>query len=667
DTGKREIIEGRFNVMTDNHVGFEIAAYDTSKPLVIDPVLEFSTYFGGSGDDQAYALDIDIDGGIVVTGTTTSTDFPVLTPVQATKAGPADTLDGFVYKLDATGSTLIYATYIGGSINDRPFKLEIDSTGSPVIVGYTESDDFPTFNAAQSVFGGGDEARFGITPEDGFVAKLSNTGSSLVFSTFLGGFDDLHPLEFVRGIDIDASNNIYVNGDTGSSNFPSTHDLEGRACLAGSDPLFDIDTDSFVAKYQPNGTLVFATCLGGTESRERGRGIAVAATGEIYLTGNTSALDFPVTAGAFQTVQPSVPPPVGPRQASGFITKLDATATSIIYSTYIGGSNSEFPEEIRVDSAGNAYITGFTDSENFPVTPGAFQTVCKCGSGGNPSSFTDDGFLVKLNPTGSALVYSSYFGGIERDLAWNLHIDSSGRANISGYTNSPDFPVVDPLQVANAGGNDAFVAVFSADGSALEFSTYIGGTADEFNFGAVALAPGGGIYLAGGTRSTDFPVLNPLQTANAGGEDTFVLKIVPDDVEITEADLSLEKISEPETVKLGKKVDYVLTVTNPAAGDVENVKVIDRLPFGISFVSATPEQGNCTFIRKYFSRFVVCELGTVAAESEVAITITGKAWLPGRWKNIAKVKTDLPDPDLTNNIAFAKTRVKFHRFRWWRR
>ena len=417
--GARQLVAARYAVTDTNRVGFEVAKYDTSRALYIDPLI-YSTYLGGSGTDVAYSIAVDSAGNAYVTGYTTSTDFPTMNPLQTANGG-AGKADSFVTKINAAGSALVYSTYLGGGGDDYGHGIAVDSTGNVYVTGSTTSTDFPTMNPLQTANGGAGKA-------DSFVTKINATGSALIYSTYLGGSGD----DYGSGIALDSAGNAYVTGYTTSTDFPVTAGAFQTVC-AGADNCATYG-DAFVTKINPTGSaLVYSTYLGGTYQDASGS-IAVDSGGNAYVTGFTDSNDFPVTPGAFETTGPGY----------GFVSKFDPTGSTLIYSTYLNGSA---PSNIAIDSAGNAYVTG-SACNGFPLTPGAFQTVCRRG----------DAFVTRFNSTGSALVYSTYLGGTYRDAGYGISVDSVGNAYVTGFTDSPaSFPTKNPIQGAGAGGWDAFV------------------------------------------------------------------------------------------------------------------------------------------------------------------------------------------------------------------
>ena len=494
-SGARQEIAGGYVLNAKNEVTFEVASYDVNRPLIIDPVLSYSTYLGGSGVDSGFAIAADAAGNAYLAGQTSSpNDFPV-TPAafQTTFVGP--NWDGFVTKLNADGSALLYSTYLGGNGFDRAEAIAVDDAGNAYVTGRTSSGDFPTANPLQLANNGGSDA---------FVTKISADGSALVYSTYLGGTGDDAgiPLRTTQGIAVDATGNAYVTGTTVSVDFPTTAGAFQTA-LGGF-------WDAFVAKLNADGSgLIYSTYLGGV-SGDRAFSIAVDDGGNAYVTGGAGP-GFP-TASVLQ--------PTSGGSSDAFVTKLNADGSAIVYSTYLGGNDFDLGEGIAVDSAGNAYVTGQTSSGNFP-TASALQPTF----GGSI-----DAFVTKLNADGSAIVYSTYLGGNEIDLGTDIAVDASGNTYVTGSTNSPNFPTANPFQGTLGSSlfpGDAFVTKVNADGSGLIFSTYLGGSGQENTClcGGIATDPAGGTYVTGDTVSVgDFPTANPLQSAFAGGVDAFVAK-----------------------------------------------------------------------------------------------------------------------------------------------
>jgi hypothetical protein len=537
--GVRREIEGGYIRKGAKRVGFEVAAYDSGRPLVVDPALAYSTYLGGNSLDFGQGIAVDAAGNAYVAGITYSSDFPTTTGAfQPTVIGHPH---AFVTKLDRTGSGLIYSTYLGGTRFDLGQGIAVDAAGNAYVTGYTDSTDFPTTAGAFQTTHGG------ITDNwDVFLTKLNPTGSALVYSTYLGGSDN----DQGNGIAVDAAGNAYVTGWTNSLDFKTT--LGAFQPIFGGLPAIGLSVtpireiggpDAFVTKFNPTGSaLVYSTYLGGIKT-DVGYGIAVDAAGNAYVTGQTgSALisernvfmecpngpqecainNFPTTPGAFQTVPGGTTSP-----EDAFVTKLNPTGSALVYSTYLGGNGDDRGLGIALDSGNNAYVTGRTGSSTFPTTPGALRTTT--------TDFAYDAFVTKLNPTGSALIYSTLLGGRGDDRGLGIAVNPAGEAYVTGSTGAPstpgvtasEFPISNAVQARFGGVVDAFVTKLDPTGTALVYSTFWGGS--NFDTGnAIAVDADGNAYVTGQTSSTNFPTSpGAFQSAGDGVSfaDAFVVKI----------------------------------------------------------------------------------------------------------------------------------------------
>jgi hypothetical protein len=444
-----------------------------------NPTIVLSTYFGGSGSDAATSVALDPSGNIYITGWTDSSNLPVTAGAfQTTKRGG---VNAFVAKFNPSGSALLYCTYLGGSVYDQGLSIAVDAAGNAYVAGATSSPDFPV--TGQSRFQGGRKA---------FVAKLSPTGGSLIYSTFLGGSGD----DGANGIAVNSAGDAFVAGATYSTDFPTVSPIQSAS--GGQQ-------DAFVAELDSTGAnLLFSTYLGGM-GNDSATAIALDASGNVYVTGATGSPNFPVL-GAIQSA-------LGGSQ-DAFVSKLNPTTHTLVYSTYLGGGQgwSGYPQygaAIDVDPSGAAYVAGTTNSPNFPVE-NAFEPTF--------AGFTN-AFLAKLNAAGNALVYSTYLGG-HLDQGNAVRVNAAGAACVAGATGSPNFPLTAPLQSALGGIWDAFVSCFTPAGNSLSFSTYVGGSGSD---GANGLAlSGSSIYVVGQTQSMDFPLTSALQTWNGGSFSAFV-------------------------------------------------------------------------------------------------------------------------------------------------
>jgi Beta-propeller repeat len=484
--GKQHAIAGGYVKRPDGRIGFSLGSYDTTRPLVIDPVLLYSTLIGGSGSDNAAnAIAIDKSGNAYITGQTTSLDFPTQHAMQGTSGA---LFDAYVAKIDPSGSTLIYSTYFGGDGDDVGSGIAVDASGQAYITGKTTSSNFPATPGAYGT------AYSGYT--DAFVAKFNSTGSALIYSTYLGGSG----YDVATGIAIDPSGNAYISGFNYAHGFPTT---PGAYQPSSNGPY-----DAFVTKLNPTGSaLVFSTYIGGTGD-DYGTGIGIDSNLNVYVVGQTNSGDFPMQ---------NATQPIFGGYYDAFVAKLNPAGSSLIYSTYLGGDDWEAGFAIAVDAPGNAYVTGLTGSSHFPTTPGAFQITY----GGN-----GDAFVAKINPSGS-LAYSTYLGGVGGERALAIAVDQAGSAYVTGYNLNADYPQKDAMQAnLNPASFESFVTKLAPDGGSLVYSTYLGGIGNDLGLG-IAVDLLGSVYVSGVSQSPDFPTtVGAFQETNtAGVYEGFVVKI----------------------------------------------------------------------------------------------------------------------------------------------
>ena len=509
--GKRRAVASSYTLRRADHgyrVGFRLGDYDHARPLVIDPViLAYSTYLGGTGVDEGYAVTTDASGNAFISGETRSSDFPVTG--QGFDISQNGGQDVFVAKMNQAGTGLLYATYIGGGNSEIGYSIAVDSAGNAYISGSTSSAVFPSFPvtnfSADTGFNGG--------TLDGFVTKLNPTGSALVYSSFLGGSSN----DTAYDIAVDSGGNAYVTGGTNSTDFPVTSGAFQTSFQGGGG-----QGDAFVTKFSPTGNaFTYSTYLGGGGS-DVAKSLAVDSAGNAHVTGYTESglsgsAQIPTTAGAYDTTFS--------QYQDVFVSDLNSTGTGLVYSTYIGGSaSSNYVNAIALDSAGNAYITGYTYANNWPTTAGAFDTTF--------NGFADV-YVTKLNSTGTALTYSTFLGGVDFEQAYGIAVDGAGNAHVAGYTQSAAFPVTGGApSTAFSGSSDAFVTRFNPAGTALVYSTFLGGSGSDLALG-IALDNGGNAYVTGDTYSTNYPTTSGAfdTTQNAVSDsvpDAFVTKVVND-------------------------------------------------------------------------------------------------------------------------------------------
>ena len=482
----REVVESRYFLHKDSTVGFELGAYDSSRELVIDPVLDYGTYVGGTGSERAYAVAADSSGSAYITGYTQSADFPTASAYDATHNSG---LDLYVTKLSADGSSLEYSTFIGGGDDDEGRGIYVDASGAAYVTGTTRSSDFPlTAGVADATFEAISEA---------FAVKLNADGDTLVYSTFIGGDN----MDQANAIVADASGNAYVAGETRSpANFPTT---------AGAlDTTYSGTSDGFLVKLNATATAFeYATFLGGSSS-DYISGLAVDGSGNAYVTGLTTSNNF-ATAGT----------PYDATYNSGedaFLSQVNAAGSALVYSTYLGGSSDDYGNDVVLDGSGNIYLAAVARSSTFPTTVGAYDT----SHGGN-----DDTVVMKF-ASDKSLTFSTFFGGAGFDRAIGIVVDSSGNIHIAGdvpsNTTLPTTP--DAYQATTGGGSDSYLATFDSTGATLLYATYLGGSGTESNAG-LAIDSADNLYLAGWGGSADFDVTAGAfdETAN-GNNDAYVVK-----------------------------------------------------------------------------------------------------------------------------------------------
>ncbi|MCK4626235.1 MAG: SBBP repeat-containing protein [Phycisphaerae bacterium] len=481
--GARKAIQGEYQLVSANSFSFVVGdAYDPNLPLVIDPVeLTYSTFLGGMSDEWGLDIAIDGSGCAYVTGDTWSSDFPTQNAYDAGYSGNSDV---FVTKLSAAGNALLYSTFLGGGSVDYESDITVDGSGCAYVTGETWSSDFPTLNAYDSNHNG---------DWDAFVTKLSAAGNALLYSTFLGGAS----VDFSIDIAVDGSGCAYVTGRTESPDFPTQNAYDGS---------YNGYSDVFVTKLSAAGnSLLYSTFLGGT-SYNCGSGIAVDGSGCAYVSGDTWSSDFP-TQNAYDSIY-------NDGGSDVFVTRLSTAGNSLLYSTFLGGTSADFGwGDIAVDGSGCAYVTGYTYSPDFP-TQNAYD--------GSYNGYSDV-FVTKLSATGNSLLYSTFLGGTNYDVARRIAIDNSGCAYVTGDTESPDFPTQNAYDASYNGDKDVFVTKFSAAGNLVLYSTFLGGASLDIGF-SVAVNDSGCAYVTGYTASADFPTENPYQTYQ-GDIDVFVTKL----------------------------------------------------------------------------------------------------------------------------------------------
>ncbi|GAB4315467.1 MAG: hypothetical protein Kow0019_15620 [Methanobacteriaceae archaeon] len=595
--------------------------------------LLYSTYLGGTGYDYGYDIAIDNNGNAYITGVTYSTDFPVtLGAYQANKAG---LWDAFITKINSTGTELLYSTYLGGTQYEYQSGIAIDNNGNTYITGYTNSTDFPVTPGAYQANKAGSL--------DAFITKINSTGTELLYSTYLGGKQS----DSGNGIAIDNNGNAYITGTTYSTDFPVTPGAY-QANNAGG-------YDAFISKINSTGTaLLYSTYLGGTEY-DYGTGIAIDNTGNAYITGGTDSTDFPVTPDAYQASNAGI--------SDAFITKINSTGTTLLYSTYLGGTEYDYGTGIAIDNIGNAYITGGTDSTDFPVTPDAYQ---------NTKAGENDAFITKINSTGTTLLYSTYLGGKQSDSGYDIAIDNTGNAYITGTTNSTDFPVTpDAYQTTRAGGTDGFVAKFgftiktvtqtssktSFAGKKVELAAQVEDeNGNPVNEGQVRFSVNGSIVgtadvvngqaiytyqIPRSWKAGSYPILAEyLGTGNyQASSGTATLNVKP------KSSLYLT-ITGKKNIIVGETVTYTIKVGNHGPDTARDVVMTYQIPRGLEFTGASVDKGSWSY--KTTTRTLTWNIGDVPV-GDPYLWLDLKILKAGTYQINPRLSTSTYDPTIAEN------------------
>ena len=599
----RRAVFSRYVLKGRGRAGILVGPYNRNLPLVIDPVLLYSTYLGGSGADGATSVAVDGSGDAFVTGGATSVNFPTANPLQKSNAGSSDV---FIAELNPAGTSLVYSTYIGGSGFDKGTSIAIDSSGNAYVAGYTSSPNFPTTSKAFET------SYQGNGKSEAFAMKLGASGASLIYATYLGGTGG----DFGQGIAVDSAGDAYVTGSTQSADFPVAKPLQ--ATIGGG-------SDAFVTELNPAGdALVYSTFLGGSQS-DSGQAIAVDSAGEAYVTGFTLSTDFP-TQNPLQSSSGG--------GSDAFVAKLNSGGSALLYSTYLGGNGEDRGLGIAVDSSGEAYVTGSTQSINFPVSSGAYQTA--------PGGSTD-AFVAKLNSTGAQLVYATFLGGAQDDEGNGIALDASGDAYVIGSTSSANFPTLNPSQSTLGEGactstcSNAFVSVLNPQGSGLVYSTYLGGSGPDYGQG-VAVDASGNAYVAGVAGSSNFPVVSGAFQGVYGSSGTsgnaFVAKISPNNdpsvalnpQAIDFGNEGMNATSPPQTVTLINVGSVPLTISSiTTTGDFAQTNTCGG--------SLQAGGGQCTISVTFTPAAVAAETGDVvitdnAAGSPHQVSLSGTGVTP---------------------------------------
>ena len=499
--GKRTQVACGFT-LERNTVAFQIARYDASRPLVVDPSVTYATFVGGAGSDMCTAIAVDSTGCVVGVGTSGSVNYPTTAGAYSTtKPGAPTATVGIVTKLNAAGSGLVFSTYLGGGVDDNIAAVALGPTGNVYTCGQTKSGAWPTTPGAYRTTRYG-----GSTDFDTVVTCLAADGAALVYSTYFGTVT----IDFVSGIAVDGVGSAYVCG-----NFQFLVLTTPGAYQTTSGGSWD----GYVAKFNPAGSaLVYATALGGS-GMDSTTGITVAG-GDAIVTGRTASADFPTTAGAYKTT--------GDAAGDGFVTRLNAAGSALVASTCFGGSGDDHSRAVASDAGGNIYLAGLTKSTDLPVTAGAYMVTRPINADSNC------GFVAKLNPACSSLVYSTYLGGSSTSQTFYdnhllaIAVDASGAAYVAGSSAATTYPTTPGAhQTTHPNSGNSVKGVFSklsADGSNLLYSTFLGGDVGSWDQATGVAVDASGVYVAG--RFGGGPTTpGAYQTANGGDQDVYVVKL----------------------------------------------------------------------------------------------------------------------------------------------
>ena len=541
---RRQTVDAAF-ALSGNRVSFRVSSYDRRYPLIIDPTLGFATYYGAVGETIGRGIAVDPSGNVLIAGETTSGNLPGLS-ASSFQVDYMGSMDAFVAKMNGSGTALAWVTYLGGANRDLATSIAVDSSGNSYVTGATDSSDFPIYPSKSSVvqgtFGGGGGNNSFYTIGDAFVAKFDPTGK-LVWSTYLGGSGD----DGGTAIALDSSGNVYVAGATVSSNFPGVAGgvqstfggLGGQPTIPESGYVSFDTGDAFVAKIDPTGAHLSSTYLGGSLD-DFALALTLDSGGNIWVAGGTVSTNFPRVnpfqntfgGGTNYNVQPIF------SAGDGFISELSSDLKTLKYSTYFGGNQDDAISGIAVDSSGAIYVTGATQSSNFPGASNSYSGPSVSASLTTPY-IIGDAFVAKLQPGGSKLAFSFYLGGSGEDGATGLGLDSQGNVTVVGGTDSANFCTATAGAVSsqlNGGASepsavypfpnvgDGFIARFTSSGT-LTYCSYIGGAGMDILNG-MALDSSGNVYATGLSTSSNFPTTaGAIQAANAGPRDALALKL----------------------------------------------------------------------------------------------------------------------------------------------
>lgn len=652
--GIRSPVSAAYRKLSEDHVGFVLGEYDVARPLVIDPLLVYSTYLGGNDLDALTALAVDGWGNTYLAGATYSTNFPVF---RAYRTNAYAYADGFVSKLNSNATALVFSTYFGGGSNDWVNAIAVDSSSNVFVAGFTDSLNFPLRNAFQSTAG-----NFG----DAFLTRFGPFGSNLVYSTYYGDSSGSQGFyEEAFGVAVNNSGGAWIAGVTESgSAFNSKAPIQngfGGGFLDGMVARFDTTQSG-------NGSLVWGTWLGGNYS-ELAYAVAVDTNDNCYVTGvmreETDDFGVPLTptfpiANAFQ-------PNYGGGFNDAFVTKINNSANpSIVFSTYLGGSSEDAGYGVAVDAAGQVHVAGETSSEDFPIVNGHQSSQ-------GDSGFFSDAFVAKFNAAGSGLQYSTYYGGNRADGGRSIQVDRFGSIYLVGYTESPNLSITPDAVDSGLNGvvgvdADLFVAKFnpSVPGpSGLVFGTYFGGSEREANsgfydfyslFSPANLGIGLGIdtnlnmYIASDTTSTNLLLTGGVayRTNSAGAGDAFAAKLT------SPVDISVGLTVSTNLITVGSNLVYTLYVNNNGLGNFTNVIVTSTLPPNLQLISVTNAIGTVSNT----GSLVTFAFGNLTNNAARIATLVAKTLAPGVVTTRVDLVSSTLDANTNNNSATIASTVR---------
>lgn len=603
--GKRVLVPVKF-LERSRSIGFELGSYDHAKALIIDPVLSYYLFEGGVQQDTATAAIADPEGFLYYAGWSNSLDLLISgTPYRDFNSGKRD---AFLAKLGANGN-FIYTTYIGGAENDEPSGISFDSFHNAYLAGTTFSANFPTFSTSlQQSYGGNGDA---------FVLKMNAEGSSLTYSSYLGGSS----LDSGQGVASDSQGFATFIGFTSSSNLPLVN--ARQTSFGGVEDLF-------LFKLHSNSSEVVYSTYFGSDRGEEGTAIALDSLGNAYITGRADCGSLSPGAS------------LGPLSGTDvLVMKWKADGTGAAYVTCVGGNGTEAGYGIAVDGIGDTYVTGYTSSTNFPV----FQPL-QPAYGGQDGTL-GDAFVFKLNAAGNQFVYSTYLGGSKDDWGQSIAVNTLGEAFVAGTTSSPNFPATfsaQPGPSTRAG----FLARLSAQGGTLLNTWFFDGITGDDRY-SVTLDTRGEIYVAGGATS-QFRLpssrrgpLNPFKgTANS---DAFIAKLTSSQIQV---------IQDTYTHVLPNTNDFVLTqrVINRGTEDADNISFRGSIPSGLTLVNCVSAKATCFNSGTAYR----VDVGQLPVGKAIEVTLTMRFVSVGQgiaFSIVNNVTTDTYDSYLADNSSTA--------------